>query len=235
MPFAYPISKRSRFVLLPSRVTLVDDTNRSDHRYLEADDRCFFFGEYFARKGYEASSTNQLIFNFKCKPSIATLNAPRRTHKERAIQTIACGLRNVIARETSEQITWIPIPPSKANGHADYDDRLLRTLNAAFIGYSVDIRAVLRQAESTGADHSSDYRITPDALYAVMQVDHQVLNSTPVHRDVFLFDDVLTTGKHFKCCKRRLRDVLPADHRISGLFVARRLLPDPLEELAAFE
>jgi len=220
--------------LLPSRVTLIDDTNRSDHRYLEADDRCFFFGEYFAKKGYQAT-TNQLIFNFKCKPSMAALNAPRRAHKERAIQTIASGLRKVIARESAEQITWIPIPPSKADGHADYDDRLLRTLNAAFVGYSVDIRAVLRQVESTGADHSSDYRITPDALYAVMQVDHQVLNSKPVRRDVFLFDDVLTTGKHFKCCKRRLRDVLPADTQISGLFVARRLLPDPLVELAPFE
>lgn len=105
----------------------------------------------------------------------------------------------------------------------------------AFAGYSVDIRGVLRQIESTGADHSSDYRITPEALYALMQVNQQVLNEKPVRRDVFLFDDVLTTGKHFKCCKRHLRDVLPADTQISGLFVGRRLFPDPLGELTAFE
>jgi hypothetical protein len=39
-----------------------------------------------------------------------------------------------------------------------------------------------------------------------------------------LFDDLLTTGKHYKCCERRLREVV-ADMPVSGLFVARRVLP----------
>jgi hypothetical protein len=222
--------------LLPDRVTSIDETNRGDHRYLEAGDRCFFFGEYFARKGYQGGRTNQLILNFKCKPTVAAANAARRSHKERAIQTIASGLRKVIARESAEQITWIPIPPSKAGDDADYDDRLLRTLNTAFGGYHVDVRTVLRQGASTAADHdSSGDRITPEALYALMQVDEQALNSKPLHPDVFLFDDVLTTGKHFKCCERRLREVLPAQSRISGLFVARRLLTDPMGDIAAIE
>ena len=42
-------------------------------------------------------------------------------------------------------------------------------------------------------------------------------------RRVVVVDDVLTTGKHYKCCERRLREVL-ADIPIGGLFVARRVL-----------
>jgi hypothetical protein len=215
--------------LLPSRVTSIDDTNRSDHRYLEAEDKCYFFGEYFAGKGYQGGGTNQLILNLKCKPTIVAANSGRRLHKDRAIHAIASGLRNVIGRESAEQITWIPIPPSKADNDAEYDNRLLRTLNMAFGEYNVDIRPLLRQAASTAADHSGGDRISSEALYAVLQVNHQALASKPVHASVFLFDDVLTTGKHFKCCERRLREVLPAGTQYSGLFVARRLLPNPIE------
>jgi predicted amidophosphoribosyltransferase len=42
---------------------------------------------------------------------------------------------------------------------------------------------------------------------------------------VILFDDVLTTGKHFMCCKRRLREHL-GDIPVTGLFIARRVPPD---------
>jgi hypothetical protein len=35
---------------------------------------------------------------------------------------------------------------------------------------------------------------------------------------------VLCSGKHYKCCERRLRETL-VDIPISGLFVARRVLP----------
>jgi len=108
--------------LLPDRLTLIDETNRGDHRYLDAADKCYFFGEYFAGKGYQGGGTNQLIFNFKCKPTAAASNPARHGHKDRAIQTIAAGLRGVFAKDSAERITWIPIPPSKAEDDADYDD-----------------------------------------------------------------------------------------------------------------
>jgi hypothetical protein len=217
--------------LLPDRVTLIDETNRGDHRYLDATDRCYFFGEYFAGKGYQGGGTNQLIFNFKCKPTAAANNPSRRGHKDRAIHAIAAGLRKVIAQDSAERITWIPVPPSKAVDAPDYDDRLLRTLNLAFTGYNVDIRALLHQTESTGADHSSSGdRISPEALYEVMQVNQHALVSKPMHPYVFLFDDVLTTGKHFKCCERLLREVLSTETQITGLFVARRVVPNPIAD-----
>jgi hypothetical protein len=216
--------------LLPDRLTWIDETNRSDHAFLQNTDRCLFFGEYFAGKGYQGGGTNQLIFNFKCKPSTAATNAGRRYHKDHAITVIAAGLRKAITQQNAERMTWVPIPPSKAIGHADHDDRLTRTLNVAFRGYDLDLRMMLRQTESTEADHATSERLTPDALYAITELDQVALSARPVRQAIVLFDDVLTTGKHFKCCERRLRGVLP-DVPLIGIFIARRILPDLRNEL----
>ncbi|SRR5258706_1364355 len=216
-----------RPTLLPDRLTWIDLTNRDDHPFLQEGDRCLFFGEYFAGKGYQGGGTNQLIFNYKCKPSVAVTNPGRHGHKERAVASIAAGLRKALAQQNAERITWVPIPPSKAVGHPDYDDRLVRALSAAFSGYNMDIRPLLRQTTSTEADHTSSDRLTPDMLHALLEVDVAALNSEPLRQGLVLFDDVLTTGKHFKCCERRLREVMPVNVPIIGVFVARRILPKP--------
>jgi hypothetical protein len=56
------------------------------------------------------------------------------------------------------------------------------------------------------------------------------LNALPLKQALVVFDDVLTTGKHFKCCERRLREVVPAYVPILGVFIARRMLPDATAE-----
>src|SRR5262249_14497162 len=161
------------------------------------------FGEYFAGKGYQGGGTNQLIFNFKCKPSVAETNAGRRYWKDQAIATIAAGLRKAVTQQNAERWTWVPVPPSNAIRHADYHDRLIQTLNIAFNGYNADIRLLVRQSQSTEADHVSGSRLSPDELYLMIELDHAVLNARPLREGVVVFDDVLTTGKHFKCCERR--------------------------------
>lgn len=168
-----------------------------------------------------------MIFNYKCPPSTAAQKAARARYKEAAVADIAAGLRSAIARPSAEQITWLPIPPSKAQGHADYDDRLTRTLRMAFAGYNADIRQLLRQTASTEADHAAGNRLDPEELYGLLQVDQTAIAARPIQGTIALFDDVLTTGKHFKCCERPLREVLPADVTIIGVFVARRILSAP--------
>lgn len=217
--------------MLPERLTSIDETNREHHVFLEQGDRCFFFGEYFARRGYRGGGTNQLIFNFKCKPSVAINNAARRAYKEQAISAAAAGLRKAMAQENAERITWVPVPPSKVEGHADYDDRLARTLALAFSGYVADVRRLLRQTASTEADHAAGGRLTQDALQALIELDRAALNARPLRQTIVLFDDVLTTGKHFKCCERRLREFIPSSLPIIGVFIARRILRDPAEAL----
>jgi hypothetical protein len=222
--------RRSGLNLLPERLTAIDETNREHHVFLEQGDRCFFFGEYFAYKGYQGGGTNQLIFNFKCKPSVAAINPGRRSYKEQAIESVAAGIRRAMTQANAERMTWVPVPPSKVAGHADYDDRLVRTLAKAFSGYDADVRSLLRQSLSTEADHNSGSRLTPDALYALIELDNSVLNALPLRQTIVLFDDVLTTGKHFKCCERRLREFVPTHVPIEGVFIARRILPDATAE-----
>jgi hypothetical protein len=210
--------------LLLERLTAIDATNREHHVFLEQDDRCWFFGEYFTAKGHQGV-TNQLIFNFKCKPSDAAENPARHRYKEQAIHCVAAGLRRAIPRAHAERLTWVPMPSSKTVGHADFDDRLIRTLTEAFSGYDADIRPLLRQSTSTGADHhSAGDRLSPEALLALIELNQSLLTALPLRDSIALFDDVLTTGKHFKACERRLRTSLPKDCSIIGVFIARRIL-----------
>lgn len=93
-----------------------------------------------------------------------------------------------------------------------------------------DIRVLLRQTVSTDADHTSGDRLTPETLYELLEVDHTALAVQSLRRAIVLFDDVLTTGKHFKCCERRLREAIPAATPIMGIFIARRILSNPFDD-----
>ena len=152
-------------------------------------------------------------------------NPARHRYKEEAIHCVAAGLRRAIPRATAERLTWVPIPPSKTLGHNDYDDRLMRTLTRVISGYDCDIRPPLRQSMNTQPDHSGGDRLSPGALLALLAVDRALLAALPLRDGIVLFDDVLTTGKHFKSCERRLRTCLPQDFSIIGTFIARRILP----------
>ncbi len=208
----------------PACVAELDELARTDHSYLMPGDQCWCLSEYLPGAGYRASRVNQLIADLKCRPTIAASDPRRRRYKQRAIAAIAAALRRCVNQRSVERSTWVPIPPSRTPCEADYDDRLLRVLGTAFGGYDLDLRVLLYQAASTAADHAQSRRSSLDSLYGVIRFDWQALGIQPLRERIVLFDDVLTTGKHYKCCERRLREVLP-DIPIGGLFVARRVLP----------
>jgi len=129
-----------------------------------------------------------------------------------------------VPRRVAESCTWVPIPPSQRAGDPDFDDRLARTLQLAFEGYDVDVRSLLSQTSSTPRDHAGRARLSEQALLEILRVDEDQLMLRPVRGRVVLFDDVLTSGKHFKCCERRLKEVLPGTP-IAGIFLMRRAPP----------
>ena len=219
----------SRHTLLPARLTKIDETNRGDHTFLQPADQCYFFGEYYAQQGYEGGGTNQLIFNFKCKPSDAALNPPRAKYKALAISEIARGLRVVFPQRIAESFTWVPLPTSKIKGHPDYDDRLIRVLCLAFDGFDIDVRELLKQNQSTDADHRAGVRQTLVELGEIVALDMDVLKVSPLRDRIMLFDDVLVTGKHIRVCTQRLRETVPLTVSIMGLTIARRVLTGPIE------
>jgi hypothetical protein len=211
--------------LLPLRLTGIDDTNRGQHHYLEEGDRCWFIGEYFAYKGYQGGGTNQLIMNLKIKPTVLQQNPARARYKDGAIREIAAALGRILGQADKEGWTWVPVPTSKCAGHPDFDDRLHRILTAALQNANADVRVLLRQTQSMEADHAVQSRMSPEELYRALDVNRETLALRPIRsRGIVLFDDVLTTGKHFKCCERRLREVVAPETRIIGVFVARRVL-----------
>lgn len=206
----------------PELLTWLDPPARADHLLLGEQDRCAYLAQYPAGGAYRENSLAQLVWDFKCTPSLARSDARWRQRKQQAIDKMAGWLRAAVTREQAERCTWVPVPPSKHQDDPDFDDRLWSTLSRAFYGYDLDRRRLLFQARSTRCDHSAGNRLSEQDLYGMLRVDVPVLQQRALRTRVVLFDDVLTSGKHFKCCQRRLLESAPRTLMV-GLFLLRRL------------
>ncbi len=195
----------------------------TEHCFLQADDRCCYLWEY--RPGRPRSVGERVICDLKIRPSEVARFGAARGAKCRAIDQAALALRKVIPRAWAEEVSWCPIPPSSCREDPDYDDRLSHILVRAFHNYDVDVRLLLGQSQSTPPDHRRpSRRLTFDRLYSIMRIDVTELSRRPLRRHLLLFDDLLTTGKHFKCAQRRLHEAMKLQRPIGACFLARRLL-----------
>ena len=196
--------------MLPDRLTWIDETNRDQHHFLAEDDRCLFFGDFYAGKGYSGGPTNQLIKNFKRTTSEINSSPKAKQllhYKNAAITEVASALRKAFTPQLLARRTFVPLPSSKAPEHPDHCDRLLRSLTAAFIGHDADIRPLLRQSRSVDADHlSSRNRISYDDLFAITEIDHTQLRA-PLGQEVVLLTCRLSAD-HFRLRKWLFRDWL---------------------------
>lgn len=207
-----------------NRFLEIDELARPDHWYLEADDECYYIGEYTARGGHACSETNQLIHNFK--KGVERRGTPQWAYKERAVGTIANMIRANIKNDAA--LTFVPIPPSKAKNHELYDDRMSRVLALASAGRPSNVRELIIQIRSVDATHVSDERPSPDEVLQNYRLDEALC--VPEPQLIFLVDDVLTTGCHFKSAKRLLSARFP-NASIMGLFVARRVPKSDFDSL----
>ena len=189
------------------------DLSRRNHRYLSCDDHCYALMKYTARGGYQYSEPNQLIFNLK-KP----LSQQGQFYKRKAIDDVADMLLSSLNRRWAQEITWTPIPPSHAKDHPEYDDRLLQVLRKLASELALDIRELIWQKESAQPSHSSALRPSPDEIAANYSIDESL--TAPVPQKIALFDDVITTGAHFKAAQKVLKQRFP-EMTIGGIFIAR--------------
>ncbi len=206
-------------VAFPDRLTEIDELTRPDHYWLTDDDRCYFLGEYTARKGYSYSRTNQLILNFK-KP-LDRQGKPEWPYKQSALRQAAAAFRRALGEDPPAYV-FVPVPPSKARGNPLHDDRVTRMLRAIWPGQSADVRELIVQLESTDATHENPLRPKPAQIQAAYQIDESL--ATPEPRTIAVVDDLLTTGAHFRAASTVLAARFPAA-QIIGLFIARRV-PD---------
>ena len=111
-----------------NRLSEIDELTRPDHSYLTEDDRCYFLGEYTARRGFSYSETNDVIYKFK--KGVERRGRPEWVYKDRAIARAARAFREAMAPADLDRLTFVPIPPSKAKADPLYDDRMTRMLGA---------------------------------------------------------------------------------------------------------
>jgi predicted amidophosphoribosyltransferase len=204
-------------------VKAFDNRTRADHAYLAAHDQCWWLTEYLSGRRLQPGSTSRLILSLKSEPSRIAFDPRRARDRRQAVRAIAELLRSAVAREWAEQATWIPIPPARVSFDIGQDHRLLPVLRTAFSGYDVDVRTILTLRDGAIPDHVQPRRSSPEALYGRLQINWHLLCARPLRDRLVLFDDVVTTGKHYRCCEQRLRSALP-QAVVTGLFVARRVL-----------
>ncbi len=202
----------------PRRLTKIDDLARPDHFYLTPADDCYFLGEYTARKGYAFSATNQLVLNFK--KAMDKRHTAQWRYKEQAIGEAAVAFRTALTEDWLNVATLVPIPPSKAKHNPFYDDRLVRMLHSIRGQPLLDVRELVIQRASTAAVHDREDRPSPDEIQANYSIDDALRSPAP--QVIGLFDDVLTTGAHYRAASAVLSQAFPGV-RVIGLFIARRV------------
>ena len=87
---------------------------------------------------------------------------PEWKYKAQAIRTASAAIRAALDDPTLDQLTLVPIPPSKARNDPLYDDRLIQILRGIRPNPPLDARELVVQTRSTDAVHDSDDRPTPD-------------------------------------------------------------------------
>ncbi|KGD60732.1 hypothetical protein T9A_02209 [Alcanivorax jadensis T9] len=204
------------------RLTQIDSSNRGDHYLLTDDDECYFFGEYTAQKGASHSESNQLIYNFK--KCVSRKGKPEYKYKDVAISQAANLLRS--PGFDLDQCTFVPVPPSKNKEDSLYDDRLIQALKVfnSANGGKVDFREIVTQMVSTEASHTANSRGSVEELVNLYKID--LTQVEQIKNFIIVFDDVLTTGRHFKAMKQVLLKAFPGS-RVIGVFLTRRAIPAP--------
>jgi hypothetical protein len=201
----------------------IDETNRRDHWYIDEGDDCHYLYEYTAGKGWRGGDTNQLIHNLQKKRGDGGYH-----YKAPAIARCAHELSAVLNAEWLGRATIVPIPPSKVKIDPAYDDRMVQVCRAIHGATPPDVRDLVEQIASTDTFKGGNRKSPADLKQNYRIAENQLQNLRGI---VGIFDDVLTTGSHFKAVKEMILERSPQT-QVIGVFVARRAVPNPFEELS---
>ncbi len=163
-------------------------------------------------------STNNLILNLK-KSVERRSNVYEYRHKLNAIRQCGDLLRSVLNPDWIKLATLVPVPCSKTREHSLYDDRMLQVVRRMAQRLPNDIRELVIQTDDLESFHGG-FRLRPRDLSEYYKLDEELCTGAEP-TEIAIFDDLLTTGSHFKAMKLVLRSMFPGVP-ISGLFIARR-------------
>lgn len=210
---------------MPTRLTKIDELTRPDHTFLAPDDECYYLGEYTARKGFAFSDMNNLVNNLR-KP-MERRGRPEWRYKESAIMTCGNMFREALNDEWLDTATLVSVPSSMVQTDPNYDDRLPRILRQVSHGKQFDIRELVIMTRTVPQSHLAPERVSIEELIESMSINEACVRPAP--QSIGIFDDVLTTGRHFKAVQTIIQQRFPSVP-VVGLFVARRVPDSTLPE-----
>ncbi len=189
-------------------------------------DECYYAREYIKGVSFSASETNNLISNYK-KDLEKHKNNSNLEHlkyyKKCAIEQYAKELSDFFEPYNDEEIYISNIPSSNCKSDKCYDDRDLRTLcKLKSMIPRIKIEEPLENIISIQASHSGGPR---DINLLKRNYKWNGFQNSSINK-LYLIDDVLTSGSHYKACK----EVIIEHHRnieVIGLFWSRAIEPDP--------
>ncbi len=191
-----------------------------DHYHLRSVDECYFLIEYTSGKRYDYSKANDLISNIKKKPS--TKNTAQWKYKIGVMNACSNALGKVLNPDWLKEATLVPIPPSKAKDDPEYDNRMRVICENIPADFQIDVRDLVSQTESYEAAHESDHRPSVEDLLQIYQINEGA--SDPAPKAIWIMDDVLTAGAHYRAMHTVLSRRFPGIP-IVGIFIARRVFP----------
>lgn len=215
------------------RLSNIDNLTRPDHSYLRESDICYHLHEYTKGLSYKESKTNGLIFNLKIKPHLKVDRPDRWKWKLRDIETVAKEFASTLEPAWLKGATLVPIPPSKSASNPDYDDRMTKVLEAIgkHAGIKCDVRELIIQVVDKEPTHTKDELRDVGLIKADYRINESLSNPPPTI--IGIFDDVLTTGAHFRAAESLLSDRF-SGASIAGFFIARRVIPEVEFDLSGF-
>lgn len=198
----------------PPRFQKIDELTIGEHYHIATTDDCYYVAEYEAGTGI--TSVYSRIKNLKWPEGHKNFG-----YKAGAIRATAQNFRDRfnVNSQAFKNITFVPVPPSKAKNDEKYDDRMVQILEKMGENIQCDVRELVVQKASLEASHHSIIRPTPDELYQNYEIVEGLVDPHPTH--IMIVDDVLTAGSHFKAMQRVLLERFPGV-KTTGIFYARR-------------
>lgn len=210
---------------IPRDLFIIDEAVRDEYFYIEAADRCFYIWERMSRlwrdgerPDYTQYPVNGLISNLQIPASCRTSQPRRFFWKKRAIAYASNALGTLLP-DLWPGLTFVPIPPSRVASDPEYDQRLLQILES--------VRPKLPDVRPLVYLSSEGFDAKQKGLRPAERAEHYSVDedrADPEPETIVLFDDVLTTGCHFKAMEMVLKARFP-EVEILGLFLARTVRP----------
>lgn len=147
----------------------------------------------------------------------------RWKYKTQAIKEAISLLSRAVGKHRHDMV-FVPVPSSKAVGHAECDPRMSRIGKAVAQNAGGSFAELVSSSTSFPASHEAEFNEVERTSLDELVNAYEVNDTTHIDKSAkfIVFDDVITTGRHFKAMQKVLSNRFPKNE-IRGLFIARSI------------